>query len=58
MNFEIISDIRHIESIAVGNAIRELARLRRVHGIGRWCKLKGTATIRLGNGRIRVAELH
>jgi hypothetical protein len=58
MNFEIISDITQIESIAVGTAIRDLARLRRVYGAGRWRKLKSIARIRLANGRIRVAELH
>ena len=58
MNFEIISDITQIEPIAIGNAIRDLARLRRIYGAGRWRKLKGIATIRLANGRIRVAELH
>jgi hypothetical protein len=58
MNFEIISDITQIEPIAISNAIRDLARLRRVYGVGRWRKLKGIATIRLANGRIRVAELH
>jgi hypothetical protein len=58
MNFEIISDITQIEPIAIGNAIRDLARLRRVYGAGRWRKLKGIATTRLANGRTRVAELH
>jgi hypothetical protein len=58
MNFEIISEIRQIETIATGRAIHDLARLRRVYGTGRWRKLKGVATIRLINGRIRVAELH
>ena len=58
MNFEIISDITQIEPIAVGTAIRDLARLHRVYGVGRWRKLKGIATIRLANGRIRIAELH
>ena len=58
MHFEIISDITHIEPIAIGNAIRDLARLRRIYGVGRWRKLKGIATIRLANGRIRLAELH
>ncbi len=57
MNFEIISDITHIEPVAI-NAIRDLRRLRRVYGAGRWRKLKGIATIRLANGRIRVAKLH
>ncbi len=58
MHFEIISDITHIEPIAIGSAIRDLARLRRIYGVGRWRKLKGIATVRLANGRIRVAELH
>jgi hypothetical protein len=57
MNFEIISDITHIEPVTI-NAIRDLRRLRRVYGAGRWRKLKGIATIRLANGRIRVAKLH
>ena len=58
MNFEIIGDIAQIETIAVGTAIRDLARLRRAYGAGRWRKLKGIAPIRLANGRIRVAALH
>jgi hypothetical protein len=58
MNFEIIGNITHIEPIAVGSAIRDLARLRRVYGTGRWRKLKGIARIRLSNGRVRLAELH
>ena len=58
MHFEIISDITDIEPIAVGSAIREVARLRKQYGRGRWRKLKGIALIRLANGRIRRAELH
>ena len=58
MTFEIISEIRQIETIAIGRAIHDLTRLRRVYGTGRWHKLKGIATIRLANGRIRLAELH
>lgn len=58
MNFEIIGDISEIETIALGRAIRELPRLRRVYGDGRWRKLKGTALIRLSDGRIRKVELH
>jgi hypothetical protein len=57
-SFDIISDIVEIETIAVGNAIRELPRLRKQYGSGRWRKLKGVAMIRLVNGRIRRAELH
>jgi hypothetical protein len=58
MNFEIISEITDIEAIAVGNKIRDIARLRRMYGKGRWRKLKGVAKVRLRSGRIRLAELH
>jgi len=58
MDFEILSDITEIKKIAVGSGIRDIAKLRRRYGRGRWRKLKGIATIRLRNGRVRVAELH
>jgi hypothetical protein len=58
MNFEIISEITGVETIAVGSSIRDVARLRRTYGKGRWRKLKGVATVRLRSGRIRLAELH
>ncbi|HKC62385.1 MAG TPA: hypothetical protein VKB86_02050 [Pyrinomonadaceae bacterium] len=58
MNFEIISEIREIETIAVGSRIRDIARLRRMYGKGRWRKLKGVAYVRLRSGRVRLAELH
>ena len=58
MEFEILSDITNIERIAVRSSIRDLAKLRRKYGKGRWRKLKGMATIRLRNGRVRIAELH
>jgi len=58
MHFEIIGDITDIEPIAVGSAIREVARLRKQYGRGRWRKLKGIALIRLANGRLRRAEVH
>jgi hypothetical protein len=32
--------------------------LQRLHGKGRWRKMKGVASIRLASGRIRRAELH
>ncbi len=37
---------------------REIARLRRVYGRGRWRKRKGIARVRLSDGSIHVAELH
>lgn len=57
-SFEIISEITGIEAIAVGRSIRELPRLRRQYGAGRWRKLKGVAMIRLLSGQVRRAELH
>lgn len=44
---EVISEITDIETIAVGRSIRELDRLQRMYGRGRWRKLKGIATVRL-----------
>ena len=58
MYFEIIGAIVDKQRIATGTSIREIARLRKQHGIGRWRKLKGVATVRLGNDRIRRVELH
>jgi hypothetical protein len=58
MNFEIVSEISEIQPIAVGQQIRDLVRLRKMYGRGRWRKLKGVAYVRLRSGRIRLAELH
>jgi len=58
MNIEIIGKITNIETIAVGNLIREIARLRKVYGIARWRKQKGTASVRLSHGTICKAEVH
>ena len=58
MPFEILSEITRIETFATGTGIREIARLRRVYGRGRWRKRKGIARIRLPDGSIHMAELH
>jgi len=58
MYFEIIGELSSIERIARGPSVRERARLRKQFGPGRWRKLKGIATVRLANGRIRTVELH
>ena len=58
MNFEVVGEISDVETIAAGSGIRDLTRLRRVYGGGKWRKLKGVAQVQLGNGRIRLAELH
>lgn len=57
-SFEIIDEITDIEVIAIGNSIRDLPRLRKLYGDGRWRKMKGIATIQLSNGRVRKAEIH
>jgi hypothetical protein len=57
-SFSIISDITDEEVIAIGNSIRDLPRLRKLYGDGRWRKMKGIATIQLRNGRVRKAEIH
>jgi hypothetical protein len=58
MRFEIIGEISNIETFAAGSGIREIARLRRIYGRGRWRKRKGVARVRLSDGSIHVAELH
>ena len=58
MFFEIIGDIAHAETFARGSSIREIARLRKFYGRGRWRKRKGVARVRLEDGAIRLAEVH
>jgi len=58
MPFEIVGGITQVETIATGRRIRDLPRLRRLYGRGRWRKLKGVALVRLRNGSLRRAELH
>lgn len=57
--FEVISKIEDIETIAVGNKIRDIEWLRKTYGTGRWRKLKGFARVRfLDDGEEFEAELH
>jgi hypothetical protein len=58
MYFEIIGEIAHIETFAVGSSIREVERLRKRYGRGRWRKRKGTAKVRLEDGTVALAEVH
>jgi hypothetical protein len=55
---EIIGEITDIEIIAVGRSIRELNRLQKTYGKGRWRKLKGLATVRFPDETIYFAEVH
>ena len=58
MDFEILDRLRDVETIAIGRGIRELRRLQRVYGRGRWRKRKGVSRVRLRDGSVRLAELH
>jgi len=58
MYFTVVGEITHVETFAVGSGIRELGRLRKRYGRGRWRKRKGIARIRLTDGSEHLAELH
>ena len=40
MNYIIYGKITNITAIAIGNSIRDLNRLRKTYGNGKWKKLK------------------
>ena len=56
--FRLRSDITNVRVIAVGRAIRDLPKLKKAYGKGRWRKLKGTAFVELDTGEVLKAELH
>jgi hypothetical protein len=56
--FQIVSPITRIETTAVQSKSRASRRLSKLHGQGRWRKMKGVAWIRLRDGELRRAELH
>ena len=58
MHFTIVGEITQVETFAVGSGIRELARLRKLYGRGRWRKRKGIARVRLEDQTIQLAEVH
>ncbi len=58
MDFELVSEIADVETIATGKGVRDRARLRKQYGRARWRKVKGIAQVRLPNDRIRLAEVH
>ena len=58
MKFELLGPIEQTVVIARGPSLRVRALLIKAHGPGRWRKLKGVATVRLANGRVRRVELH
>jgi len=56
--FEILSKLRHTETIAVGRGVYIRNYLTRTYGKGRWRKMKGIATVKLADGTICEAEIH
>ena len=58
MNFEIVGEVINRKTIAIGNSIREVARLRKIYGAGRKRKLKGVAKVCLPDSTICKAEVH
>ena len=58
MKFKIVGKIRQEKTFATGSGIREIARLRKVYGKGRWRKRKGIAEVEFLDGAIRTVELH
>jgi hypothetical protein len=58
MYLDIIGEIEGIETLAVAGRIRDIMRIRKQYGPGRWRKLKGVAKVRLQSGRICRAEIH
>jgi len=58
VDFTVVGEIADIETFAIGRRIRELRRLRKKYGQGRWRKRKGLARVRLADGVVKLAELH
>jgi hypothetical protein len=56
--FDILSDPRQTQTMATSAKIRELPRLLKQYGPGRWRKRKGLATVRLTDGTVCEAEIH
>jgi len=54
----VLGEISEVELIASGCEIRELLRLKRVYGVGRWRKLKRIARVVLPDGSTARAEVH
>ena len=58
MKFDVVGTITNVEIIAAGPSVKVRSFLRKTYGRGRWRKLKGVATVRLRNGKLRRVELH
>ena len=58
VQFEIVGEIRVLDTIVSGRSVRSRRRLVRQYGRGKWRKMKGVAKIRLHDGTMIEAELH
>jgi uncharacterized protein with ACT and thioredoxin-like domain len=58
MGFEVLGEIRDIDTIATGRGVYIKRYLERIYGKGRWRKMKGISTVRLADGTICEAEIH
>jgi hypothetical protein len=58
VQFEILGEIRDIETIATGRGVYIRRHLERMYGKGRWRKRKGRATVQLSDGTVCEAEIH
>jgi len=58
VKFDIVGTIAKVETIAAGPSVKVRSFLQKSYGRGRWRKLKGIATVRLPNGKLRRVELH
>ena len=57
-NFEILGEIKDIETIATGHGVHIRRYLERNYGKGRWRKMKGVAQVQLFGDQIFNAEIH
>jgi hypothetical protein len=58
MKFKIFGELTNIETNAIVKSIRILPLFNRKHAKGRWCKKNRTATVKLYDGNVRIAEIH
>ncbi len=58
MYFKIKGTIRDIETIAIGQGIKNLNRLNKKYGKAKWRKLKGICHVELEDGAVLKAEIH
>jgi len=58
LEFEILGEIRDIETIATGRGVYIRRYLERTYGKGRWRKRKGRATVQLADGTVCEVDIH